>query len=205
MGMEGDFGGRRFVKTVTLEHTKAAVVMKALDPRTAGMDVKALAARLHVDGYSPSTAAKGVLGYKERLTSNDGKVVDAEIKVQDYEKRGSKDHAALVEVTVSAEKKKEVYRMYLVAPGGNFNKAVEYTVKEGQVVKAHSWWTRTRACLRSRCIAACISSLFTCTGTWAAYLWCVIGICGGCFTRCSLCAGCNCSWWCKWAVGCCRD
>jgi hypothetical protein len=71
---------------------------------------------------------------------------------------------------------------------------------------AGTFWQRFVTCLRGGCSSTCLGSIGTCAakGGWAAVLACIASSCGGCALRCSACAACDCSWWCKWAAGCCR-
>jgi hypothetical protein len=87
--------------------------------------------------------------------------------------------------------------------GGNYQQIRESVVENDQVVPADSWWSAWVGCLYRNCAWSCLQSLWSCSGTWAAYFWCVVAWCGGCVTKCAGCATCDCSWWCRWAVGCC--
>jgi hypothetical protein len=72
---------------------------------------------------------------------------------------------------------------------------------------AGTFWQRFVTCLRGGCAGTCLGSIGTCAGKgggWAAVLACIAVACGGCALRCSACAACDCSWWCRWAAGCCR-
>jgi hypothetical protein len=110
---------------------------------------------------------------------------------------------AIATCTVKAGKNEEIYEFFVEAPGGNFSQAREFTVEDGEVVEADSWWSAWTGCLGRDCASTCLGALVACTGTWAAYLWCVVAACGGCVLKCTGCATCNCGWWCRWAVGCC--
>ena len=129
------------------------------------------------------------------------KEVEFELVGQSISKGG--DQGAVATMTIKAGSQEESYEMLLEAPGGNFRQVREYTVEGQRVVETHSWWSAWVGCLRSRCASTCLNSLWACTGTWAAYFWCVVAACGGCVLRCSACATCDCSWWCRWAAGCC--
>jgi hypothetical protein len=72
---------------------------------------------------------------------------------------------------------------------------------------AGTFWQRFVACLRGSCASGCLGAVATCAakgGGWAAFLACLAVTCGGCALKCSACAACDCTWWCKWAAGCCR-
>jgi hypothetical protein len=112
---------------------------------------------------------------------------------------------AVATATIRAGGNEQTYDMLLEAPGGNFHQTREYKVEDDQVVAAHSWWSAWTGCLNRDCASTCLNSLLSCTGTWAAYLWCVTAACGGCVAKCTGCATCNCSWWCQWAAGCCAQ
>ena len=113
------------------------------------------------------------------------------------------DQAAVLTTTIKAGDQEETYEAFLEAPGGDFRRAREYTMEGAKVVETQSWWTAWVGCLRGRCASTCLSALVRCSGTWTAYFWCVVARCGGCVLRCAACATCDCSWWCRWAAGCC--
>lgn len=194
--------------TLPTKPQELAALSKSFETVAKKPGMKALSEQLVGQGFKPEkTAGKNAFfGATETVKSDDGKTATFDIKVQSYSKAGSKDKAAVVIVTAKSGQNSETYQFSLMAPGGDFEKAAEFTVdKNNKVKKANSWYTRWKACLRDRCATACLGALVTCTGTWAAYFWCVVARCGGCVLRCSACASCNCSFWCKWAVGCCRD
>jgi hypothetical protein len=110
---------------------------------------------------------------------------------------------AVATAVVRAGGNELVYDLLLEAPGGRFREAREFTIANDQVVPTHSWWSAWTGCLGGNCASTCLGSLVTCAGTWAAYLWCVVAACGGCVLKCTACATCDCSWWCRWAAGCC--
>ena len=110
---------------------------------------------------------------------------------------------AIATAVIRAGRNKHAYDLLLEAPGGDFQHAREFTVVDDKVVPANSWWSAWVGCLQRSCASTCLTSLWTCSGTWAAYFWCVAATCGGCVLRCSACASCDCSWWCRWASGCC--
>ncbi len=156
-------------------------------------------------GFKPAVKNSNYWGQAETYTDKLGRQLKAETYIRDYEKAGSKDKAALAQVVLSLGKRSEVYTFYLIAKEGDFSKVEEYFVgSDMKVSRANSWWS----CVRSRllkCAGPCVAALGTCTGTWAAYLGCVAVACGGCYAGIAACCGCNCKWWCKWAVGCCRN
>jgi hypothetical protein len=71
-------------------------------------------------------------------------------------------------------------------------------------IGALSIFSRLINCVRSTCASVCLGSLTACAGVFPVYLKCVAVACGGCALKCGACATCDCSFWCKWAVGCCR-
>jgi hypothetical protein len=110
---------------------------------------------------------------------------------------------AVATATIRAGGNELTYDLLLEAPGGRFQEAREFTIVNDRVVPANSWWSAWTGCLQRSCISTCLTSLVVCSGTWAAYFWCVAAACGGCVLKCSACATCDCSWWCRWAAGCC--
>jgi len=168
--------------------------------------IRALNTHLTKQGFAAQTGPKNFWGVTETYQDKaKGTTVDFAVHLQDYAKPGSKDAAAVAQVVVTAGKESQTYSFYLLAPGGNFDKATEYAIgRDLKIAPATSWWSCVKAYMRKHCVSTCLESLVTCPKTsWAAYLGCVAVKCGGCFIKGSLCCACDCSWWCKWAVGCC--
>jgi hypothetical protein len=130
-------------------------------------------------------------------------VQDVEFELVGQSMTKGKNQGAVATCTVRAGTNEVSYSMLLEAPNGRFDRAQEWTIAKGKVVEANSWWSAWVGCLRSRCASSCLSALWQCAGTWTAYFWCVVAKCGGCVLRCSACATCDCSWWCRWGAGCC--
>ena len=107
--------------------------------------------------------------------------------------------------TVRAGNNEETYEFFVEAPGGDFSRAREFAVEDNEIVDANSWWTAWTGCLGRDCASTCLNSLTSCSGTWTAYLWCIVAACGPCVLKCTGCATCNCGWWCRWAAGCCSQ
>lgn len=174
--------------------------------------------RLHEEaksrGYTPSDDEDEAFGIRVRVQATKdvqppspsaagGAVRNVEIELVGVSASKSGAEGAVATCVVKAGKNEQVYDFLLEAPGGDFARAREFTVRDGEVVDAHSWWSAWVGCLQRSCLSTCLSSLVACSGTWAAYFWCVAAACGGCVLRCAGCATCDCSWWCRWAAGCC--
>jgi len=194
-----------FVTAETTKVDEATVVRRHLGRHAKDPGVQALAKDLDKQGFKPLKAGnKAFFGAEQTYKSSEGKTASFSIDIQSYRKAGSKDEAALGVATFTSGKDTETYRFTLVAPSGNFDKARERKVDPRNAVRdAKSWWTAFRDCSK-RCGTPCAAALVSCTGTWTAYLWCLVATCGGCVLRCVACASCNCSVWCRWAAGCCR-
>ncbi len=195
-----------FVSRVATKIPEVADLSAHFKAAAARPAIKSLSTHLASQGFKPVTAGKDAyFGVTEKYTSNDGRTATFEIRLQSYQKGGSKDRAAVGTVTVRAGTHTDTYNFNVVAPNGKFQQAVEYTVDaSNNLKKAKSWWSCWVACLKRSCVTTCLTSLVTCSGTWAAYFWCVVGRCGGCVTKCAGCCSCDCRWWCKWAAGCCN-
>jgi hypothetical protein len=128
--------------------------------------------------------------------------VDVEILLQSYSREDTE--AAVGTVTITGGEYTEEYHLLVEAPDGDFGRVREFTVQEGQLVETNSWWTAFSGCVGG-CASGCASALVSCRGTWVEFLWCLVERCGLCVLRCVGCATCNCSWWCGWATGCCRQ
>jgi|SRR5215207_267195 len=144
----------------------------------------------------PTSASAAAAAEKDAV-----RTVEFELLGQSASKSGGE--AAVATCVVKSGRNELVYDFLLEAPDGDFRRAREYTLLDGELVEAHSWWSAWVGCLQRSCVSTCLTSLWACGGTWAAYFWCVAAACGGCVLRCSACATCDCSWWCRWAAGCC--
>lgn len=156
-------------------------------------------------GFQVQKGIKNFWGIQETF-SKDGKTVTYSVYIQDYTKPNSKDTAAIGQVRVIAGDRSEMYSFSLEAPDGDFDKAIEYRIdKKLGISKANSWWS----CVKRRLLgstATCAGSLLTCApaaATWAGYLACVAASCGFAYAKVTACCSCDCSWWCRGAVGCC--
>ncbi|QLH23604.1 hypothetical protein [Streptomyces sp. Rer75] len=78
---------------------------------------------------------------------------------------------------------------------------------DGHLVTRDGWWEALTSCFGSSdCGSTCLSAALTCPPAgWAVYLACLAGRCGGCVVSCAACATCDCTWWCRPAVGCCNN
>jgi hypothetical protein len=203
--------------TELFEVFESAKVLREIQARiSTDRPLGLLAAEAKKRGFAPATGTRNVAGFRETVKAaqpikpprgTTGRPVEEasiDVRVQDYVKRGTRDRVAVLTVTTKAGANSESYEALLEAPGGDFSQAREFRVKGNAVIPAKSWWTAARRCVTSSCSSVCVASLFTCTGTWAAYLLCIAAKCGGCWLKCAACATCNCRWWCRWATGCCR-
>ena len=197
-------------KPIKSEKLKSDDVAKEFNAkRNTDNKIKAADDFLKGKGFSAKTKAEDAMGQKDTFKGKDEQGNDQEstsaLKAQNYEKKGSKDAAAIAEVEVVSGGEKRIYSFVLIAPDGDLNKTEEYAVEESdgkaKVEKAHSWWSctfyRTQNC-------GCVYPLYSCwNGNWVYYLNCLAYRCGWCFIGAANCCGCDCNWWCRWAVGCC--
>jgi hypothetical protein len=137
------------------------------------------------------------------LAIGGGAVQDVEFELVGQSMTKGNSQGAIATCTVRSGKNEVSYEMLLEAPDGHFDRAREWTLENGKVIDAHSWWGAWVGCLHGRCASECLGALWQCVGTWAAYFWCVVARCGGCVLKCAACATCDCSWWCRWGTGCC--
>jgi hypothetical protein len=192
----------------------AAVAQRFTTLRTSNPNVDKLLTHASALGYAPATTQKDLFGIRHTVQAAtpvrdpaSGATVSAvtfEFHFQNLVNPKSKTAYAIGVATISAGAFSESYELLLEAPNGSIRNSREWTIKGGQVVRAHSWWSKMSRCLTGRCAGVCAAALAACSGTWVAYLGCVIVACGGCWVVCGACASCSCSWWCRWAVGCCR-
>lgn len=93
----------------------------------------------------------------------------------------------------------------LEAHGTDLLNATELVVTSANVLEERDgWWDALTGCLGRDCGGVCLSAALSCPKVnWAAFLLCLAGRCGVCVVKCAACATCDCTWWCKWAAGCC--
>lgn len=128
-----------------------------------------------------------------------------EIVIQEYDTPTSDNQLAVAIASLRAGENSASYPLLLEAPAGNFVLSNEFAVVDDRIEPTESWWTAVTGCITRSCVTVCAQALGTCRGSWIEYLGCVAWNCGGCWVKCAGCATCNCSWWCSWAVGCCRQ
>jgi hypothetical protein len=207
------------IKSMIVEVFDAVALTKQVKALGVKPGVKAVLAAATSRGFVPSTDAQQIQGFKRTykpdvpITENGVSVSKLEYTylVQELVKRGSGDKAAMVVTTLATPGSGmgvEVDVRFLIAPGGDVTKATEmrYDNATKTVVPTNSWWTRFVACLKGKCGGKCLKALTTCKFTsWVSYLACLALQCGGCSAKCVACATCKGRWWCRWAVGTCRD
>ena len=149
--------------------------------------------------------AEGTYFGTENSFEQDGKTVSSTLILQDYSKGNSK--AAVGTVQISDGTNQESYTFSLEKTGNKPTDVEENFVNaKGDVEKAHSWYS----CLRNKIASICHSyfSFDRCWSTytsWTSFLSCISSIvCGiSAGPKAIACCTCDCSWVCKWAVGCC--
>jgi hypothetical protein len=108
-------------------------------------------------------------------------------------------------VTATAGTNETIEHISLEMAQSDFDRMIERQVENGALVVVDGWWDRFRGCLGG-CGGVCLAALGSCVGAGAlpAILGCLAIRCGGCAAKCAACATCDCSWWCRWAAGCCQ-
>ena len=200
------------MKKTVVKLRKDTVAGKFAKLNKVDKEIKALDQHLKRKGFRPQKEKRNFWGIKSTHEDN-GKKVTFSVIIQDYTKPDSKDGAAIGQVTVAANGRSDIYSFDLIAPGGRIEKAKEHRVdKKLRVMEAESWWTCVQQELRRRpsAFARChrAAYAFATRGGrfyWALYYGYLAGCMGAAFAQASLCCGCNCNWWCSWAVGCCRQ
>lgn len=199
------------IKSETL--SQSAVAQKFNTLMKVDDEIRAIDTHLQGLGFSPQVEQKGVQNFwgtsdtyknpanNERLTFT--------VNIRSYTKPGSKDLMAICQTTISAMNRSQTYSFYLLAPNGNFDAMEEYTIDNNlQVIKANSWWSCIQNYVRNRCGSTCTNALISCLfplPTIPGYIACIAIRCAGyCTVGSFACCSCNCSWWCRWAAGCCR-
>jgi hypothetical protein len=195
-----------YIRATTLDYLPLGAT-KGLFNRAAARDkgLQALRDKAVAEGFTPISGKESNWGMTASWTSNDGRTLSFDFHMETY-KRGS-DQGCVITQTLHGSKRDETttYRSFLVAPKGNYQRVSEFYADTNNKVRlAHSKWSAFGKCVKGRCVGPCIAALAACTGSFWAYVACVAIACGGCMAGCAACALCGCSWWCKWAVGCCK-
>lgn len=111
--------------------------------------------------------------------------------------------AAVIEVPGTNYKKVDLF--VLEAADGDLLHATELVPAGSTLRERDGWWDRVVRCLGRDCGGVCLGAAVSCPKVnWAAFLICLAGRCGVCVIKCGACATCDCTWWCKWAAGCCE-
>lgn len=205
---QGEEPGVKVLSSQVLNKGQAAKSFAAVNK--SDEELQAVSRNLLEQGYKPQTKPENFFGWDIAYQRRDGETAKVTIRVQDYAKEGSKDPAAVGTISISAGTRCDTYSFSLIAPEGNFEKAIEYRVDRQslKVERANSFWTCFRDRVVRQCLGVCITALGTCLvtsgGSWASYLGCLAIKCGLCAAKAFGCCLCDCSWWCRWAVGCCH-
>ena len=146
-------------------------------------------------------AENGYFG-NESTIEREGATLTNTIYVQDYKKGNTSGALGIVSITDG--KNEESYTFSLEKKGNNFNDVEEYFVNEKlEVVKANSWYTCLSKALQAKCGSTLgLKLLTTCwVSSWTSFLNCIKStMCGAMSITC---CSCDCSFWCKYAAGCC--
>ncbi|MFF9158403.1 hypothetical protein ACF1AB_39965 [Streptomyces sp. NPDC014846] len=120
---------------------------------------------------------------------------------------GEQMAACATVIEVPGTSYKQVDAFVLEAHNGDLLDAKELVPTSSSVLEERDgWWDALTGCLGRDCGGVCLSAAMSCPKVnWAAFLICLAGRCGVCVVKCAACATCNCSWWCKWAAGCCDN
>jgi hypothetical protein len=205
---QGEEPGVKVLSSQVLEKTQAAKRFAVLS--NSDQELQALSKHLAEQGYEAQTKPENYFGWDLAYQRKDGETAKVALLVQDYAKKGSKDPAAIGTISIAAGNRSDTYSFSVIAPEGNYEKAIEYKVDREslKVEGANSFWSCFVNRVSSQCAGVCVGALGTCLatsgGSWVSYLGCLASRCGLCAARAFACCLCNCSWWCKWAVGCCR-
>lgn len=163
---------------------------------------KKMSKSLQAKGFK---AESGYFGNTSEI-EQDGKTLTNTIYVQDYKKGNTT--GALGIVTISDGKNVETYTFSLEKTGNNLNDVTEHFVNDKlEVVKANSWYSCLYKTLQAKCGSTLgLKLLTTCWSayinlSWTSFLNCIKQ--AWCGVSSLACCSCDCSWWCKWAAGCC--
>ena len=195
----------------------AGEVSKRIDEFRKGKPGAALDDFIRKKGYTPGDGQDVLFGVDIFFKGGDGKEAKTSVVLQDYVSysvSSGGDRAAIAFATASSGDQSSTYSFALFGDAKeSLDKATEFYVNDQfSVVPAHSWWTCFLSNLNTYCVASCKAIIPTCFSTriFAQFLSCLLhtAICVG-FPICVLaemaCCTCNCSPFCNWFCGCCRN
>jgi len=206
----------------TMEYLDPSEVSRGLERRAATeRPLGLLVAEARRRGYAPGTKVEHFIGFRRAFRAAEDiqppkgsteapiRELSIELSAQSFisTKKGSRDHAGIVVVTLQAGSNSKRDEMFIEVPGGNFAQAREFVVRNDAVVRARSWTTRYVKCMYD---VGCYTAVKECMeefGLSAKFVQCILEYMYACYIMdpiCKLCASCNCAWWCRWAVGCCK-
>lgn len=187
------------------KNLKAEEVKKKIDDMLADKNenaAKKMSKSLQSKGFK---AENGYFG-NESVIEKDGKTLTNTVYIQDYKKGNT--IGAMGIVTVSDGTNKETYTFSLEKKGNNYTDVEEYYVNDKlEVQKANSWYSCLYKTLQAKCGSSYgLSLLSKCwtaysTASWTSFISCIKS--AWCGVTSFACCTCDCSWTCKWAVGCC--
>ncbi|MEU1935053.1 hypothetical protein ACH49O_19090 [Streptomyces coeruleorubidus] len=156
-------------------------------------------------GYSLTSTLSSPLAPPEGEDRGAVNELDFRWMVNGYSEGDDQLAIGAVIVRANGGEYENVYALSLEAPNGNFTSVTESTVRGGRITEVDGWWDALTGCLGRDCGSVCLGAAISCPKiNWIAFLACLAGRCGGCVVKCAACATCDCSWWCKWAAGCCN-
>ncbi|WP_432141037.1 hypothetical protein [Streptomyces sp. bgisy084] len=160
-------------------------------------------------GFTSTTTLSGPLHPPEEVTAREAvEKVKNTFMARTFTGQNGEQVAACATITEApGTSYKTVDVFVLEAADGDLLHANELVVAStGAMEERDGWWDRVVSCLGRDCGGVCLSAAVSCPKVnWAAFLICLAGRCGVCVIKCGACATCDCSWWCKWAAGCCED
>jgi len=189
-GSETMFGEpeKQTLKPLSEKVLRPDEVLKKLDGlRGTDKNLQILGRDLEEKGYRPQKESKNLFGIESTYSNDQQEKVVITLYIQDYMKENSGDLAGLCRLSLSEGKTEEVYSFYLIAPEGDFQKAMEFSVdKDMKISERNGWWSCYKNYSKQRCIASKICIIYTRSRTWAPYIANVALTCQHCFILGSL-------------------
>src|SRR5450755_1371456 len=190
----------RFEQIEFLDERAVLTDMKA---RRGKGNLQRLEAEAKKRGYEPLETEDEVFGLRQKFevrepirpgSGESGTPVvemEFELVMQSLRKGDSRDHGAIAVATIRAGRNVETQEILLEAPEGKFLEAREFVFEGDQLIETESWWTAIWRCLLSSCGPVIAGALIACSGSFIAYVGCVLVAAGGCGVKCAACATCN--------------
>lgn len=157
-------------------------------------------------GLKGGTADKDYFGAEETFVNAAGDSLEASFYLRGFSQAGSKAVGAAGILSVSAYGQSQIYYFLWYAPNGKLGDTIESRIdKKLHTERTHGAFKTIFGSLKKTSPDLLERAQSTCPGaSWTEYFDCIARMGSDGPLKAIACAGCDCHWWCVWAVGCCE-